>query len=478
MLAPDTSQLQNHLEDALARIQNSLYTYNILLNEFLAFYAEASENGDSMLLLLPDNVKNIITSLESAGYEAFAVGGCVRDALLNRVPGDWDITTSASPQVIKGLFRRTVDTGIKHGTVTVLIDKDHYEVTTYRIDGIYEDNRHPVSVEFTDNLSEDLRRRDFTINAMAYNERTGLVDLFGGREDLNNHIIRCVGNASERFGEDALRILRAVRFSAQLGFNIEASTDEAIRRNAHNLAEISAERIRDELAKILKSPHPESLKLASEMGILHFILPEWDIMLSSAGIPRYSLKPDDYTVEFLNSLRSRIPDAPISMYWACLLAGIQKSASDVSVKSLMMRLKSDNDTINKTTGYVARLDYNYTVTAAGIRYAMYEIGEDNLDGLIILQKLDAALQEAQYSQARLTQLDDVSRQLEIIRSGPYCVSLKQLKINGSDLISLGIKPGTALGDILHRMLMLCIEHPEYNTREYLLEYAIKQNQNV
>ena len=171
-----------------------------------------------MKIALPRKVMMIINNLQLHGYEAFAVGGCVRDSILARRPEDWDITTSARPEEIKKLFRRTVDTGIEHGTVTVLIGKDSFEVTTYRVDGAYEDSRHPKEVRFTSRLEEDLQRRDFTINAMAYNDEVRLVDVFGGMKDLNHHLIRCVGDPRERFSEDALRILRAVRFSAQLNF--------------------------------------------------------------------------------------------------------------------------------------------------------------------------------------------------------------------------------------------------------------------
>ena len=177
-----------------------------------------------MKIELPEKVHRIITTLQSHGYEAYAVGGCVRDSILGRTPGDWDITTSATPLETKALFSRTFDTGIEHGTITVLLDKEGFEVTTYRIDGEYEDSRHPKDVKFTRSLEEDLKRRDFTINAMAYNEESGLVDIFGGMEDLEKRIIRCVGNAKERFSEDALRILRAVRFSAQLDFDVEEMT--------------------------------------------------------------------------------------------------------------------------------------------------------------------------------------------------------------------------------------------------------------
>ena len=178
-----------------------------------------------MKIQLPEHVKQIIHRLQQEGYDAYAVGGCVRDTLLGRSPQDWDITTSAKPQVVKALFSHTVDTGIAHGTVTVMLDHTGYEVTTYRIDGEYEDARHPKTVTFTGNLVEDLKRRDFTINAMAYNDTAGLVDAFDGIGDLKRHVIRCVGVPHDRFGEDALRMLRAVRFAAQLGFSIEEKPD-------------------------------------------------------------------------------------------------------------------------------------------------------------------------------------------------------------------------------------------------------------
>ena len=211
---------------------------------------------NTTIIQLPEKVKYIIDTIMEAGYEAYAVGGCIRDSILLREPSDWDITTSASPYQVKELFRRTLDTGIKHGTVTVMLDKEGFEVTTYRIDGEYEDGRHPKEVTFTRNLTEDLKRRDFTINAMAYNEKDGLVDIFGGLEDIRCKMIRCVGDPVERFSEDALRMMRAVRFSAQLGYRIEEETSNAIRVLAPDLKKISAERIQTELKKHLTSPPP------------------------------------------------------------------------------------------------------------------------------------------------------------------------------------------------------------------------------
>ncbi len=234
-----------------------------------------------MKIQLPDQVNKIIDTLEEAGYEAYAVGGCVRDSLLGRTPDDWDITTSAKPEDCKRLFPRTVDTGIKHGTVTVLLGGEGFEVTTYRIDGVYEDGRHPREVTFTASLKEDLRRRDFTVNAMAYNERSGLVDIYGGMQDIKNRVIRCVGDAWERFDEDALRMLRAVRFSAQLGYRIDEKTREAVKAMAPNLQKISAERIQAELVKLVTSPHPDDLRTAYELGITAQILPEFDLCMET-----------------------------------------------------------------------------------------------------------------------------------------------------------------------------------------------------
>ena len=203
---------------------------------------------------IPESVERILKTLMEHGYEAYAVGGCVRDAVLGRTPNDWDITTSAKPEAVKRLFRKTIDTGIAHGTVTVMLDHTGYEVTTYRIDGEYEDGRHPKNVEFTGNLVEDLKRRDFTINAMAYNHIHGLVDAFDGIGDIRCRRIRCVGNPSDRFNEDALRILRAIRFAAGLDFEIEDETRKAVAILAGNLRKISKERIQAELEKLLMKP--------------------------------------------------------------------------------------------------------------------------------------------------------------------------------------------------------------------------------
>ncbi len=232
-----------------------------------------------MKIKLPDEVNNIIAQLESHGYEAYIVGGCVRDALLGRNPEDWDITSNALPEDIKRIFPVTIDTGIAHGTVTVRRNKKNYEVTTYRVDGEYIDSRHPENVTFVRNLKEDLRRRDFTVNAMAYNDRVGLVDEFSGFADLKSGIIRCVEDPYRRFSEDALRMLRAVRFLAQLDFSLENKTREAISSLAGNLSKISAERICSEFIKIITGNHPEAILEIYNLHLTKSFFPEWDEMM-------------------------------------------------------------------------------------------------------------------------------------------------------------------------------------------------------
>ena len=234
-----------------------------------------------MKIDLPIDVNFIIRKLEEAGFEAYAVGGCVRDRILGKEPNDWDITTSAKPEQVKSLFDHTIDTGIQHGTVTVMINHVGYEVTTYRIDGKYEDGRHPTEVTFTPDLLEDLKRRDFTINAMAYNDSTGLVDAFDGVFDLERGIIRCVGKPEKRFSEDALRMLRAIRFAAQLGFSIDENTMNGVKMLAGTLKRVSAERIQVELVKLLLSDNPDRLRDAYTSGLTAVFLPEFDAMMKT-----------------------------------------------------------------------------------------------------------------------------------------------------------------------------------------------------
>lgn len=442
-----------------------------------------------MVINLPEKVKYIIDRITEAGYEAYAVGGCVRDSILGREPDDWDITTSAKPQQIKALFRRTVDTGIAHGTVTVMLDREGYEVTTYRIDGEYEDHRHPREVVFTSQLVEDLRRRDFTINAMAYNESAGLVDAFDGMGDIRRGMIRCVGCARERFTEDALRILRALRFSAQLGYEIQEDTEEAIRELAPSLAAISAERIQTELVKLLLSHHPDYLRQAYDMGVTAVILPELDrCMKTPQNHPHHC-----YTVgeHILHSLLE-VPAAR-DLRLAMLLHDIAKpltletdsrgithfyghpTVSAGLAEEILRRLRFDNETIVTVRRLVEFHDYgnNVELTPVIVRRAMNRIGEDIFSKFLLVKRADIMAQSLYQRREKLEAVEAWDRQYREILARRQCVSLKDLALRGRDLIAAGMKPGPELGAVLQQMLEHVLEEPEDNTREKLSEIFLK-----
>ncbi len=438
-----------------------------------------------MKIILPEKVKFIIDTITDAGYEAFAVGGCIRDSILGRVPDDWDITTSAKPEQVKALFRRTIDTGIQHGTVTVMLDKEGFEVTTYRIDGEYEDSRHPKEVIFTANLVEDLKRRDFTINAMAYNEKAGLVDVFGGVQDIERKMIRCVGEAVERFTEDALRIMRAIRFSAQLGYEIEEKTREAIRRLAGNLAHISAERIQTELVKLMVSPHPDYLRTAYETGVTKVILPEFDACMQAEQIhPHHSYSVGEHTLLALTKvpakkeLRLAIlfhdigkpPTMTMGEDGRTHFYGHERLGAEMTRK-ILRRLRFDNDTIYKTVRLVEYHDYGNGVMPDKrfIRRAVNRTGEDIFPLLYDVKKADILAQSEYLREEKLAALEQGKRLYLEIQEEAQCVSLKTLAVTGSDLIAHGMKPGKEIGETLQGLLEHVLDHPEDNQKEILLE---------
>ena len=437
-----------------------------------------------MKIQLPEKVAFIIKTIQDAGYEAYAVGGCVRDSILGRTPDDWDITTSAKPEQIKALFKRTVDTGLKHGTVTVLLERQGFEVTTYRIDGKYEDSRHPSQVIFTADLLEDLKRRDFTINAMAYNEQTGLVDAFDGLKDLKEGVIRCVGNPRERFEEDALRIMRAVRFAAQLGYRIEKETEEAIRQLAPTLERISAERIQVELVKLLVSPYPDYLGMAWELGITAVILPEFDAAMGCEQKNRHHR----YTVgeHTLRALAAAAPDRVLRLTMllhdlgkpqaltfdkegVAHFYGHEEISADIA-RRILRRLKFDNDTIYKVTKLVLYHDYGCDVDPdrRTVRRAIHKIGEDIFPLLPAVRRADLAAQSDYMRKEKEARLADWEHCYEEILRLQECVSLKDLAVTGRDLIQAGMQPGRELGETLQRMLEAVLEDPARNTKEYLL----------
>lgn len=432
---------------------------------------------------LPEKVNIIIDCLQSHGYEAYAVGGCVRDSILGRVPQDWDITTSAKPEEVKALFSHTIDTGIQHGTVTVMLDHEGFEVTTYRIDGEYEDARHPKEVVFTSQLIEDLKRRDFTINAMAYNDRDGLVDAFDGIGDLERKVIRCVGNPMERFTEDALRILRAVRFAAQLSCTIEDKTKEAITNLAPNLARISAERIQVELVKLLVSPHPEMMRDIYELGISDVILPEFSLMMNTTQNNPYHI----YTVgeHTLHSLVLVPADKVLRL--TMLLHDVAKPACKYThedgvehfyghpqkgtevARKILRRLKFDNDTTDKVCALVKIHDDRPELTPRSIRKAMFRHGLVQYPNLFAVKRADVGAQNPAGYEQKMEYIAEYERLYHQILEEKDCLSLKDLAVTGKDLIALGIQPGKGIGEILNKMLLDVLENPEYNQKEILLK---------
>jgi tRNA nucleotidyltransferase (CCA-adding enzyme) len=438
-------------------------------------------------IVIPDKAKKIIDTIKAAGYEAYVVGGCVRDSILGRTPEDWDITTSATPMEVKALFKRTIDTGIQHGTVTVMYDREGFEVTTYRIDGKYEDGRHPKEVTFTPSLEEDLKRRDFTINAMAYNDEEGLVDLFGGIRDIEAGIIRCVGDAEARFNEDALRIMRAIRFSAQLGYTIEENTCRAISVVAPNLKKISAERIQAELVKLLVSDHPDYLRLAYETGITKIILPEFDIAMETPqNHPHHQYSVGEHT---LHALLEVPPEKDMRL--AMMLHDIGKpntltigedgithfhghpAVSQEMAKDILRRLKFDNDTINTVSRLVLYHDYGNGVDAdiRFVRRTVNKIGEDIFPKFLKIKTADVLAQSLYMREEKLDAIRKMSEYYEEICRKNQCVSLKTLAVTGKDLIMEGMKPGREIGEVLEKLLEMVLENPELNKKEVLLKKA-------
>ena len=440
---------------------------------------------ESERIRLPLQVSGIIKTLQEAGFEAYAVGGCVRDSLLGRVPDDWDITTSAKPQQVKALFSRTVDTGIAHGTVTVLQGRSGYEVTTYRIDGAYEDGRHPRDVTFTASLAEDLKRRDFTVNAMAYNEEEGLVDLFGGRADMERRALRCVGNPRERFGEDALRMMRAVRFSAQLDYAIEEDTMEAIRALSGTLSKISAERIRTELVKLLLSGHPERFRTCYETGMTAVFLPEFDRMMETGqNNPHHCYSVGEHALCALRRIR---PDQALRL--AALLHDVGKPETESMDESgvnhfyghaakgaeltrkIMRRLKFDNDTAERVVRLVREHDRKIGLSPAQMRRTVNCVGEDLFPDLFDLKEADLLAQSDYMRDEKREELMRLRALYEKVKEEGDCLSLKGLAVTGRDLIGIRATPGPGLGALLQDLLGIVLENPSCNNRETLLEYA-------
>lgn len=396
---------------------------------------------------LPEPVGTILKTLRDAGFEAYAVGGCVRDSILGVTPKDWDITTSATPLETKALFKRTIDTGIQHGTVTVMINGDGYEVTTYRVDGKYTDGRHPQEVTFTASLTEDLKRRDFTINAMAYNEEHGVVDCFGGTEDLERGIIRCVGDAKERFSEDALRMLRAVRFSGVLGFDICEDTLAAIKEMAAAITKISRERIQAELDKLIMSSHPDRITALYDTKLIDYIFTQ-----------------DRKTIENTNkSIMARLLTvAPKEHYvrWALFI-------TYVNADNILCSLKFDNSTIKICNQLLKYKDEALSCFEPDLRHSIVKVGKDIFGKYYLPYRMTLAAGNS----AALEELKFVEAAYRTIISRGDCLAVSELTVNGNDIRSLGVSEGTEIGRILNELFELVLTDCTKNDREYLLRHV-------
>ena len=406
---------------------------------------------NKITITMPKDVAHIIDILEHNGHEAFAVGGCVRDAIMGREPHDWDITTSAKPEEVKALFKRTIDTGIQHGTVTVMLNHIGYEVTTYRIDGTYTDGRHPEQVTFTSNLVEDLKRRDFTINAMAYNNRAGVVDEFGGIDDLKKGIIRCVGIATERFTEDALRILRAVRFSAQLNFTLDDTTAEAIVELGHTLTKISKERIQTELDKLITSNHPDRISLIDYYGLGPYIFEGASVLNKS--------NPEAYKdiADIMNAL-----PADHFLRFATLLIFEEQP------KTVLKKLKLDNHTMDICGKLCAIKCAPLPTTKPSLRRTIVKYGKEIFD-TFAFTFLNALLEAGVYDYMSKDELNTTIKLYEEIIADGDCISLKDMNITGSDLIAMGIPQGKELGTVLNKLFEQVLDEPSLNEHETLLK---------
>ena len=436
---------------------------------------------------IPADANELIHTLQNNGHSAYIVGGCVRDSILGRTPHDYDICTSATPSEMLEIFkdRKIIETGLQHGTVTVVVNSEPYEITTYRIDGIYSDNRRPDTVTFTDKLVEDLRRRDFTINAMAYNDEEGLIDPFNGMEDIKYKKISCVGFAEDRFGEDALRILRAIRFAAQLEFTIMPGTDWELHKQYKNLENISIERINSEFCKIASSDD-FCVELLLYKDVFSLFIPElkdmfdfpqnnpwhiWDVFGHTIHAVEYC-DSDDLVVrlavffhDFGKPHSYQDGEDGIRHF-----KGHGKVSADMT-DSIMKRLRFDNETRNNVVELVYYHDATFEVGKKYVKRWLNKIGEKQFRRLLQVKKADNKAQNLELSSDRIKELSEIEALIDEVLQEDECFSLKDLAVNGKDLIGVGYKAGKELGNTLNKLLQLVIDGDCPNEKEKLLQEA-------
>ena len=439
---------------------------------------------------IPGSVKLIIDVLENNGYEAFAVGGCVRDSIIGRQIHDWDICTSATPDEMLEIFKdkKVIETGLKHGTITVVVKGESYELTTFRIDGKYSDSRRPDSVIFTSSLIEDLKRRDFTINAMAYNDDEGLIDPFGGLEDIEYKKIQCVGSAKDRFGEDALRILRAIRFASQLEFVMTPETSYEINKQYKNLKSISIERINSEFCKIATS-----IDFCAEMvlykDVFALFIPELkDMFEFQQNNPYHDYDVYSHTVHSIEHCKSDNLVVRLAVFFHDIgkpysyqdgedgirhFKGHGKVSADIT-DNIMKRLKFDNETRNNVVELVYYHDATFEIGKKYVKRWINKIGVEQFRRLLEVRKSDILGQKESYEQYRIDNVDNIKQILEEVLREETCFTLKDLAVNGNDLMSIGYKENKELGNTLNELLRLVIDEECPNKKEKLLEVAIER----
>lgn len=439
-------------------------------------------------IIIPNDVKIIMNQLKKYNHKSYICGGCLRDSIMGKIPHDYDITTSAKPNEMLEIFKdfKIIETGIKHGTLTVVINNTNYEVTTFRVDGDYSDNRHPDSVKFVDDITLDLSRRDFTINAMAYNDEEGLIDPFGGLHDLQNTLIRCVGIAEERFQEDALRMLRALRFSATLKFHIGRKTYYAIKKNTHNIKNVSFERINIEICKILSSEIPDKIGKMYKFNLSKYFMPEFDKMFkTSQNTPWHNLNVGMHTIKALKNSKN-----DLVLRLAILFHDTGKPYSKTTTpegidhfyhhpiksaeiaKDVMTRLHFDNQTINDVVTLVSYHDATIDVNKRSIKRMLNKIGEELFFKLLDLQYADCSAQ-TELAKEKLNLLPEIRKMAQEILVEKEPFGIKDLAINGNDMIELGYKPSKELGNTLSTILEMVIDDPTLNVKNQLQEIASK-----
>ncbi|MBP1863202.1 tRNA nucleotidyltransferase (CCA-adding enzyme) [Clostridium tetanomorphum] len=447
-----------------------------------------------MKIHIPKSVELIINTLEEHNHEAYIVGGCVRDSILNKTPNDWDVTTNAKAEQVEKIFKnrgfKVIETGIKHGTVTIIIDNVGYEVTTYRIDGEYLDGRHPDKVEFTSSLKEDLSRRDFTINAIAYNHTEGIVDYFEGIKDLKNKVITCVGDPLKRFSEDALRMMRAVRFSAQLDFKIEYNTEDAIKSLSDNIKFVSMERIKEEFDKILLSDNVDKIRNLNCYGLMTHFLPEYNICeVTPQNNPYHIFDVGIHLIRSVENIEKNLY-LKLTMLLHDICKPQCKTTDELGIdhfyvhgyksaekaREILKRMKYDNKTIEKVYTLIEYHDHE-VYSNKSIRKLLNKIGEELFWDLLKVKEADIKAQNPKFYEERHKRLLEVQEKLNNILQKKQCFSLKDLAINGKDLIQLGLAQGKEIGKILNELLEKVIENPELNTREKLIN-IIKDKEDI